>query len=449
MPVAVVMPRLGWTMEFGRVVEWLKQDGETVETGEFIFSVESDKAVTEIESLDSGVLRIPADSPLGVEVPVGATLAYIVAPGEDAPFANPPVAAAQRPALSATEIAAPAAPMSARNGHHHGPAISPRARRAADQLGVDWTVLTGSGSTGRIRERDVLAAATTIKSATGQARATPLVRRLAAESGIDLGRLAPSRPGGRVTRADVLAATAVEPQPEREPGVAVPLSPIRRVIMQRMSESAHTVAPVTLTTDADATELVRIREHLKAELAALGDPVPSITDFLIRISAFALTEHPAVNASLTDDGIVQHAAIHVGVAVETERGLLVPVVREADKKSVVRIAVETSRLIAQTRAGSAPADDLRGSTFTVTNLGMYEIDAFTPIVNLPEAAILGIGRIVARPVVVDEATELIAVRKMMALSLTFDHRIVDGAPAARFLQRIKTMIERPYAPLMR
>jgi pyruvate dehydrogenase E2 component (dihydrolipoamide acetyltransferase) len=435
-------------MEVGRVVEWLKGDGEAVEAGEFIFSVESDKAITEVEALDSGVLHIPADSPIGIEVPVGATLAYIAAPGEEVVFPTASAAPAEvATAVAAVEVSPVATNGASGNGYREEPAISPRARRAAERLGVDWTVLTGSGSTGRIRERDVLSAAAD-RPATTQPRATPLVRRLAEEVGVDLGQLAASGPGGRVTRNDVLAATYIA-TPATEPGTATPFSPIRRVIVQRMTESARTVAPVTLTTEADATELARVREHLKTELAASGEPVPSFTDLLVRLSALALREHPALNASLAGDAIVQHAAIHIGVAVDTERGLLVPVVRDADRKSVGQIAAETARLIAQTRAGTASADELRGSTFTVSNLGMFEIDAFTPIVNLPEAAILGLGRIVARPVVIDEASEQIAVRRMMALSLTFDHRIVDGAPAARFLQRIKQMIEQPYAPLMR
>jgi pyruvate dehydrogenase E2 component (dihydrolipoamide acetyltransferase) len=438
----VVMPRLGWTMEVGRVVEWLKQDGEPVEAGEFIFSVESDKAITEVEALDSGILRIPPDSPVGIEVPVGATLAYIALPGEEVSFAAPPaapVSANAAPTGNAETV--PTAPSG--NGHRETPAISPRARRAATRLGVDWTVLAGSGSTGRIRERDVIAAAA--RPAVAQPRATPLVRRLAEEAGVDLGRVAATGPGGRVTRGDVLAATAPEPAPE----TAAPLNPVRRVIVQRMTESARTVAPVTLTTEADATELARVREHLKTELRETDEAVPSFTDLLVRLSALALREHPEVNASLNGDAIVQHSAVHVGVAVDTERGLLVPVVRDADRKSVGQIAAETARLIARTRAGTASSDELRGSTFSVSNLGMFEIDAFTPIVNLPEAAILGLGRIVARPVVMDETADTVAVRKMMALSLTFDHRVVDGAPAARFLQRIKRMVEHPYAALMR
>jgi pyruvate dehydrogenase E2 component (dihydrolipoamide acetyltransferase) len=227
---------------------------------------------------------------------------------------------------------------------------------------------------------------------------------------------------------------------------------VRSVVAKRMAESARTVAPVTLTTEADATELVRLRARTKddyAEDEAPPAPVPTVTDLMVRIVALALADHPEMNASLTDDGIVRHAAAHVGIAVDTGRGLLVPVIRDAGRKSAGQIAAESAGLIERARTGTATPDELRGGTFTVTNLGMYEIDAFTPIVNLPECAILGVGRVVARPVVVDEATDEVAVRKMMALSLTFDHRVVDGAPAARFLRDVKRLVEHPFRWLMR
>jgi pyruvate dehydrogenase E2 component (dihydrolipoamide acetyltransferase) len=200
---------------------------------------------------------------------------------------------------------------------------------------------------------------------------------------------------------------------------------------------------VTLTTDADATELVRVRTALRAEALAAGTPPPSYTDCLVKLAAVALLEHPALNASLDGERLVQHRAVHVGVAVDTPRGLLACVLRDVLGKSLRVLAAESARLIAQARAGTLSPDALRGGTFTVSNLGAYEIDAFTPIVNLPECAILGVGRIVARAVVVDEAAGLIAARKMVALSLTFDHRVVDGAPAARFLQRVKQLVEEP------
>jgi pyruvate dehydrogenase E2 component (dihydrolipoamide acetyltransferase) len=251
-------------------------------------------------------------------------------------------------------------------------------------MGVDWRTLTGSGRGGRILERDVQ--------------------------------------GASVTTA--------------APASPAPLQGIRRVTAERVELSARTVAPVTLTTDADATPLVRLR-------ADDGETAPSITDLLVKIVAVALSQHPALNASLTETGIVEHAEMHVGVAVDTGAGLVAPVVRGANIRSVREISRETQRLIEAARAGRLTDQDQSGATFTITNLGMYEIDAFTPIVNLPQAAILGVGRIIARPVVTDDSSERVEVRRMLTLSLTFDHRVVDGAPAARFLQHVKHLIERP------
>ena len=204
------------------------------------------------------------------------------------------------------------------------------------------------------------------------------------------------------------------------------------------------MAAVTLTTEADATELVALRERVRSESAGTKLAVPSYNDLFAKILATALAEQPELNASWTETGIAQHGAVHVGIAVETERGLLVPVVRDVGGKSVREIGAELGRLVERARTGDASPDELSGSTITITNLGRYEVDAFTPIVNPPEAAILGVGRIAARAVVVDEASERIAVRKMVALSLTFDHRVVDGAPAARFLQRVKHLVEHPH-----
>jgi pyruvate dehydrogenase E2 component (dihydrolipoamide acetyltransferase) len=180
-----------------------------------------------------------------------------------------------------------------------------------------------------------------------------------------------------------------------------------------------------------------------------AEPVPSYTDFVVKLVAVALREHPALNASLTDAGIVQHSEVNIGIAVDTPAGLLAPVVHAAGARSVAAIARESIRLIDAARTATMRAEDLAGATFTITNLGMYDVDAFTPIVNLPQCAILGLGRIVARAVVIDADSEKIAVRKMLALSLTFDHRLVDGAPAARFLQRIKHLVERPTLWLFR
>jgi pyruvate dehydrogenase E2 component (dihydrolipoamide acetyltransferase) len=221
----------------------------------------------------------------------------------------------------------------------------------------------------------------------------------------------------------------------------VPISPVRRAIAARMATSAHTAAPVTLATEADATELVRLRKQLKEDGR---EPVPSYNDLLAKLTAAALAEHPALNARFEGDSIVQSPDAHIGLAVDTERGLLVPVLRDVGAKGLRQIARESADLIKRARTGRLDATELRGGTFTITNLGAYEIDAFTPIINLPECAILGVGRINAKQIVLDAEAGQVGIRQMVFLSLTFDHRLVDGAPAARFLQRVKHFVEQPY-----
>ncbi len=417
MAIEVVMPRLGWNMEAGTVVEWLKHDGDPVKAGEYLFLVESDKATTEVESLDAGILRIPGNAlRVGEELPVGTVLAYLVQDGENVPASQQAAGSRQRTADSGQGVGAVREPPSL-SQHSSLPAASPRAMRIAGELGVDWTKLTGTGGSGRIVERDVRAAFEHMTPAAG-ASAAP-------------------------------TATPVQSTPTAAVAAA-PLSQMRRIIGERMAQSAHTVAPVTLTTEADATALVRLRSDIKGALIGTETAAtPTYTDLFARLVAVALGEFPDLNASLMDASIVRHASVHLGVAVDTERGLLVPVIRDAHAKSIQTIAGESARLIGQARAGKVSLDDLKGGTFTLTNLGMYDIDAFTPIINLPECAILGIGRIVARPVVVNEEAETVAVRKMAALSLTFDHRVVDGVPAARFLKRIKQFVEQPLVWLTR
>ncbi|MBN1977401.1 MAG: 2-oxo acid dehydrogenase subunit E2, partial [Anaerolineae bacterium] len=314
---------------------------------------------------------------------------------------------------------------------------SPRARKLAREKGVDLALVAGSGPDGRIVERDI---ASFLESAP---RATPVAQRVAEQAGVDLREIQGSGPGGRIMKEDVLevsqriSASAISPAPQAE----VPMSGVRAVIARRMHAGHSETAPVTLTMEVDATDLVQIRERLKASLAdELGFSI-GYNDLLIKVVARALREFPTMNARLDGDTIHQLDEVHVALAVDTDRGLLVPVVRDADRKGLAKVAAELRGVIERARAGTALPDELSGSTFTITNLGMFEIDAFTPIINLPEAAILGVGRIKDCAAVVNGE---IAVRKMMWLSLTFDHRLVDGAPAARFLQRIKQYVEEPY-----
>ncbi|MGI9145480.1 MAG: dihydrolipoamide acetyltransferase family protein [Chloroflexota bacterium] len=487
MPAEVVMPRLGWDMKLGSVAEWLKRDGDQVEMGEPICMIAGDKATTELEALDAGILRIPPQSPEpGQEVPVGTVLAYLVAPGEEfAPEPSPTAAAAAADSARAADGAVADTETGADTGGHadltgkreasagdearsgdadgaehteRGGATaeragsvvgsdyagtqsgvradgdrrivaSPRARRAAASMGVDWRMLVGSGRGGRVLERDVQHAAA--QTDPSPAAGTPSASAAGTQTG----------PGVPAARAPAVVAQSAE--------TAAPLQGVRRLTAERMALSARSVAPVTLTTEADATSLVRLREQAHAEQGSSGVRVPGYTDFMVRLVALALTEQPALNAELTEAGIIQHAHVNVGIAVDTPRGLYVPVVRNAASVSVEAISRESARLIGAAREGKSRPEDLEGATFTVTNLGMFDVDAFTPIVTLPQCAVLGLGRIIARPVVVDEATEQVAVRRMFTLSLTFDHRLVDGAPAARFLQRVKHFVERPTLWLFR
>jgi pyruvate dehydrogenase E2 component (dihydrolipoamide acetyltransferase) len=340
-------------------------------------------------------------------------------------------------------------------------AASPAARRRAKELGIDWREIEREDG-GPILVKHVQQADDGQKTAE-RIQASPVARRAAESSGIDLGKLAAEKPGQRIVLADVEAATAAraEAQAEAEeaadeaaaaPGLAPkvreshPITHVRRLIAERMLRSSQTTAPLTLTTEADATELVELRERLKAALEPEGELVPTYNDLLVKLTGVALQRHPGLNAYWEEDTIQLLEDIHIGVAVDTETGLVVPVIRNVTTKSIHQIAEEAQALAKDARSRRLSPDSLQGGTFTVTNLGMYGIDAFTPIINLPECAILGVGRIVSKPAVHNGE---ITPRHRMALNLTFDHRVVDGAPAARFLNTVREFVERPHLWLAR
>jgi len=469
MAIEIRMPRLGWTMEEGAFGEWLKADGDTIQPGDLLYTVESDKATQEVEALDPGILQIdPAGPQSGDMVTVGTLLAYLTKAGEAVTFAqSAPSLPTQRENAQPTVASeqSPSAP--AQPATRNGPTISPRARRVATELGVDWMHLAGSGRTGRIVEADIRAAANLQTEMAVAVRATPVAVRMAAEAGIDLAALAAEKPGDRIGRAEVEAAIAMQqagaetgqPAPTIKPSTTstsrpistsrstsgtererIPVSRMRHLIAQRMSESAHTTAAVTLTTEADATELVALRTQLKATFAPRGEAVPTYNDLLIKLTAVALAEHPLLRALWQDDEITIAPGIHIGLAVDTDEGLLVPVVRDVQNRRLRQIASTTKTLIEQAQARKIGPDALQGGNFTITNLGMYNIDGFTPLINLPQCAILGVGRIIEKPAVHNGQ---VVPRSMVTLSLTFDHRIVDGAPAARFLDSVRGYVETP------
>ncbi len=446
MVTEIILPKLGQTMEEGSIIEWLKQEGDPIKRGEVLFSVESDKATLEVEASKKGFLRkilVPA----GEIVPVLTVVALITRTadedisGYEAQFqvacSGSQVAA---PIPSEPQVSKPEA-LQLATGRIFS---SPRARKLAREKGVDLALVTGSGPNGRIVEKDVLA------YLASRPKVTPVARKVAKALGVDLATVGGTGVSGRVTRTDVEAVAKIAAPPVAPPATAtelavesVPITGLRRIIAERMAASAHTTARVTLVTEADATAFVEARETLRKSVAEEWSFAPGYNDLLGIIVARALREFPYMNARLSADGqtIERLSQVNLGLAVDTERGLLVPVIRDADQKGLRAFGVEFRDLVARARAGRSLPDDLSGGTFTITNLGMHEVDAFTPIINLPEAAILGVGRIQFKPAV--WGGEIVA-RQMVALSMAFDHRLVDGAPAARFLQRIKHLVENPY-----
>jgi pyruvate dehydrogenase E2 component (dihydrolipoamide acetyltransferase) len=478
MATEVILPKLGQTMEEGVIVEWVKKEGDPVKRGEVLFTVESDKAVLEVEATARGFLR-KILVPEGQTVPVLTLVAIITRKADEdiSPYEGDGRPVVTRSAETVPDRAAQAPPQPQSVPVPERPMgrifASPRARKTAREKGVDLALVQGTGPNSRIVERDVLA------FAAAQPKATPMALRTAEAMGVDVNTVPGTGVSGRIMKADVVAVEAVPtaaveavaPVGVEVPAVAqsaatpppvdttaveqVPMTGMRRIIAQRMSASDAQTARVTLVTEADATAFVEVRAQLKADVSEEWGFTPNYNDLLGLIVARALGEIPYMNARLSEEGVDGGGVIerlpyvNLGMAVDTERGLLVPVIRDADRKGLRAFGTEFRELVERARVGRSLPDDLSGGTFTITNLGMYDVDAFTPIINLPEAAILGVGRI--QPKVVALGSEpgeggewQTAVCQMWTLSLTFDHRLVDGAPAARFLQRIKQLVENPY-----
>ena len=447
----IVLPQWGMEMQDGTIVRWLKQEGDTVQEGEPIVEVETAKLQTELESTASGVLsRIVAQQ--GEIVPIRGVLCVISEPGEEL---APPIA----PAAAASTSPTPATQVSpASNGV--SVQVVPAARRLARDRGVDLAAVRGSGPSGRILLADVEAAlqaspttaADGADATPGRVPVVPAARRLARENNIDLAVVTGSGPQGRILIEDVEAAIAARSAPAAAStlGAAadgiVPLSGIRGAVATRMLQSLQTTAQVTLTTEAVVTEAMQLRRGLSrhhSEQAGGGiGPLPLV----VKATAEALKCHPRMNAIETTsaDGEAQVqmlSEINIGLAVALEEGLVTPVIRGADGKSLAQLAAENRDLAARTREGRTRPEEISGGTFTITNLGANEIDGFTPIINPPQVGILGVGRVVEKPVI---ANGEVAKGETMYLSLTFDHRVVDGAPAAAFLQTVKGLLEDPW-----
>ena len=408
MAFEIKMPQLGLTMEEGTVTKWLKQEGDSVKTGEVILEITTDKLTSEIESEADGVLlKIVAQE--GEDIPVKGLLGYIGQPGESVGGAPAPAAAPESqqvtPQTEVTAAAAPA-PVSGKNGRIK---ISPLARKTAAKLGVSYETIQGSGPAGRIVQKDILAAAE------NQTAAPVAVQE------------ASSTPAPQI-------ATALELM---EGDTVVKLAGMRKVVAERMSKSSAEIPSVTQNVKIDVTKLVAFRKQVNE---SMGQKF-SMNDFILKATAKALKENKHILVSIDGDTIIQRAHVNLGMAVALDEGLIVPVIRDADKLSLSELSANAKDLAVRARENKLSMDEYKGSTFTISNLGMFGVETFNPIVNQPDAGILGVCA-VQDELAMDE-NDKIYKKQVMRISFTFDHRLIDGATAAKFELAIKELLENP------
>jgi len=441
---AVIMPKLGQSEETVKIVRWRKKLGETIAKGDIIFEIETDKAVLEVESFYTGtLLKIVAGE--GVTVPVQTTVAFVGDPGEPVPDIAPaPITRSEvrspgsevgkqvqgiAPAVSPASAGAKSAVHSAASAVATPTIvepqlfrISPRAAKLAKESVIDPAPIVGTGPSGRIVERDVKA----YLEAQGYSRLriTHTAKQFAAREGINLLSLAPKEDGSQISVADIELILAERPKP---------LSRMRQIIAQRLTES-YTHAPhFFVTVSADVTEL----EALRAELKAAGKAY-TLTDFVVKSAALALEQFPAVNGTSDGQTVRSRSKIHLGLAVALEQGLVVPVIRQANVLTLAEIHDRAQELTVKARAGTLTPAEMTGSTFTISNLGMMDVENFTAIINPGESAILAVASGAKQPVV---RNDQVVVRTMMKMTLSSDHRLIDGALAARFLNSIRKSLE--------
>ncbi|HOF39610.1 MAG TPA: dihydrolipoamide acetyltransferase family protein [Candidatus Hydrogenedentes bacterium] len=439
------LPQLGQSVEEASIVEWRKKEGDPVKTGEVLFTVQTDKAEIECESTADGILRKILVVP-DVEVAVMTVVALVgeadeplpdlaqyseaapetaPAPSASSPAPAPPSAPAT-PAVQAP-AEAPAAPAQEQAPGGRTP-VSPRARKRAEQLKVDPAFAQGSGAGGRVMEADVEVYA-------AQVALTPTARQLVLDNALDATRIKGTGPGGKITKADVQQALA-SPRAAASPMVPgevqrVPLTPMRRIIAERMAASKFSAPHYYITVEVDMAAAMAFRR-------GCTEFKPSVNDLVLRAAALAIQQHPQVNARWAGDAIELAGDINLGFAVAMPAGLIVPVVRQAQTKTLKDISRECSGLAEKARAGKLLPDDYAGNTFTVSNLGAFGVDQFTAIINQPDSAILAVGQIKGRPVVIEGG---IYVRPIMKMTLSSDHRVIDGAVAAQFMKTLKGILE--------
>ena len=455
MAFEIIMPKLGVDMQEGEIIEWKKQEGDVVNEGDILLEIMSDKTNMELEAEDSGVL-LKITRQAGETVPVTEVIGYIGAEGAVVAD-NVASAPAAEPAPKVEEVATVEAPVVATQAPvvHEGGKVraTPKARKVARELGIDLTQVPGTGAKGRVHADDV----ENFKGA--QPKVTPLARKIAADLGIDLASVSGTGFGGKITKEDILAISApaqvkeaaaapvVEAKPEKvlpEGVEVIPMSAMRKAISKGMTHSYLTAPTFTLNYDVDMTNLMALRKQVLDPIMNKTGMKVTFTDLigLAVVRTLMKEEHRYLNASLIDDAqnIELHKFVNLGIAVGLDDGLIVPVVHGADKMSLSEFVVASKDVIKKAQAGKLKAAEMSGSTFSITNLGMFGTKSFNPIINQPNSAILGVSATIQTPVVVDGE---VVVRPIMGLCLTIDHRIVDGMNGAKFMVDLKHLIENP------
>jgi len=450
MPTPFIMPKFDMDQETGRLVEWIKGEGDWVELDEIILVIETDKVAVDVPSPASGILaRITARE--GDEVPIAAEIAYILGEGENVEDLPLPVNTAAAPTTEARKqpeqkkeagsevsLSTPASPY---EQAAIDKSVSPVAQKMIQKSGIDINQISATGR--RITKKDVEGHLAKFKTAAGRVKtpATPAARRLARESELDLTAISGSGPGGRVQASDVAGALKLleTGSYSSRPAEIVSLTGIRRTMAERMQTSFKTAPHIFLSAEVDVTSLQKQRSVLNSINETINI---SLTSILVKLISQVLQNHPYINASLIDEEIYLWREVNVGVAAAIDEGLIVPVIHRASEKDIYEIDNLLKKLVQKARTGKLNLDDVRGGTFTISNLGMFDIDRFQAIINPPESAILAVGKVSRKPVVIDEQ-DTVAIRPRMNLTLSADHRVIDGLTAARFLSDLVQAIESP------
>lgn len=434
MAINITMPKWGLTMKEGKITKWFKQEGDPVKKGEELFEVETEKITNKVEAVASGIL-FQIVVTMGTTVPVGTIVAIIAELGEQPKRIE---------GVQMSEVVGAAATLpcglvpSEESRAEKFVLATPAARRLAKELGIDLAKVPGTGPGGQVREADVTKY---FEEGPPPPKISPLAKEIAKQAGLDLSTITGTGERGKITKEDVERALGIRTREEEsKPIQSIPFTGMRKTIADNMYASLHNTAQLTVFAEVDVTEIVRFRDLVREEYKKNEEVRVSFTDIVILATSRALKHFPMMNSALVGDKILLHDVVHMGIAVALPEGLIVPVLRDADRKGLLQIARESRELARKAREGTLTVDEVTGGTFTITNVSMFEVDGFTPILRPPETGILGVGRIKEKPAVCNRE---IAIRSMMFLSLTFDHRVIDGAPANAFLETVARYLQHP------